>query len=523
MKFVGCLLALWLGCVTVASAAPNIVYILSDDMGYGDPQLAGGKAATPNLDRLAKEGMRFTDAHTSSSVCTPTRYGIMTGRYNWRSTLKQGVLSGNSPALIPGDRVTVPSFLKQAGYHTGFIGKWHLGLGWEKPAAPAKAESGPTAGTGWGLDYSKPVKNGPLTLGFDEDFFISASLDMPPFVYLKNDKAAEIPTVTKKWLREGPAAKDFEADHCLRDFAREARGFIKRAAASKEQPFFLYLPLTSPHTPIVPSENWKGKSPFGLYGDFLMETDWVVGELLAEIEASGTAADTIVIFTSDNGCSPHADIPPMIAKGHKPNGDWRGTKADIWEGGHRVPFLVRWPSVVKAGSTCATTICTTDLFATAAEVIGKSAAIPADAAEDSFSMLPLLRGEDGHKREFTIHHSINGSFAIRKGDWKLCLCPDSGGWSAPKPGSPESKTLYPVQLYNLKDDPREQTNLAEKETGKVKELSAVLAKAIHDGRTTPGPVQKNDGEPGTTPARVADLLPELQFMVAKAKAEKLED
>jgi arylsulfatase A len=354
------------------------------------------------------------------------------------------------------------------------------------------------------------VKRGPLTLGFDESFIISASLDMAPFVYLRNDKPTAIPTVTKTWLRPGPAAVDFEAENCLRDFAKEARGFIKRSAADKEKPFFLYLPLTSPHTPVVPSEKWKGKSGIGNYGDFLMETDWVLGEVLAELDAAGIAKDTLVIFTSDNGFAPAAKLAEQLEHGHKPLGDLRGTKADIWEGGHRTPFLVRWPAVVKPATTSAATICTTDFFATAAEAIGKLGSIPATAAEDSFSLMPLLKGEPTNARTFTIHHSINGSFAIRQGEWKLCLCPDSGGWSNPKPNSPEAAAAYPVQLYNLKEDPAESKNLAEKETERVKELAATLAKAIREGRTTPGAAQSNDGKPIAFPERVESLLPVLK-------------
>ncbi len=491
------------------NAAPNIVYILADDMGYGDPHYMGGKVPTPNLDRLAAESMRFTDSHTSSAVCTPTRYGIMTGCYNWRSTLKQGVLSGNSEPLIKEGRSTVASMLKDAGYRTAIIGKWHLGLGWSKLDQARTADSGPTEGEGWRLDYTQPVKRGPLALGFGESFIISASLDMPPFVYLRNDKPTSIPSVTKTWLRPGPAAADFEAERCLPDFATEARGFIKRAAAEKDKPFFLYLPLTSPHTPVVPSETWRGKSTIGDYGDFLTETDWVVGEVLAELDAAGAAKDTLLIFTSDNGFAPAAKLEEQLKHGHKPLGDLRGTKADIWEGGHRTPFIVRWPGVVKPATTCGATICTTDFFATAADVLGKLDTIPANTAEDSFSLMPLLKGESSYSRPFTIHHSINGSFAIRQGDWKLCLCPDSGGWSNPKPDSPESAAAYPVQLYNLKDDPAESKNLAESQADRVKGLAATLAKAIRDGRTTPGPAQSNDGKPIEFPQRVKELLPML--------------
>ncbi|QTN34329.1 arylsulfatase [Akkermansiaceae bacterium] len=487
----------------IAFSAPNIIFILADDMGYGDPAYAGGKIPTPHLDRMAKEGMDFTDAHTSSAVCTPTRYGILTGRYNWRSPMKKGVLNGFSDPLIPESRMTVAKLLGNAGYRSSVIGKWHLGLAWEKLDKP-KAGKGP----GWDIDYSKPARRGPLALGFTEDFLFPASLDMPPYVYLRNDKPIGIPTVTKAFKqpnRPGPATEDFEAADVLTDLARESREFIARQTA--EKPFFLYLPLTSPHTPLVPSEKWQGKSGMGDYADFMMETDWVVGEVLAELDARGIAENTLVIFTSDNGCSPMADIPDLAKMGHLVNGPLRGHKADIFEGGHRVPFLVRWPEKVKAGSKCPVTVCTTDFFATAADVAGME--FPETAAEDSFSMLPLLDGKEGFGRKSTIHHSINGSFAIREGKWKLILCPGSGGWSDPKPGKAE-KGLYPVQLYDLEADLAETNNLAENDPERVKALADLLSKSIRDGRSTPGAKQENDGWPGTTPAAALELLPQLK-------------
>jgi len=494
----------------VSAKAPNIIFILADDMGYGDPAYAGGKIATPNLDRLAKEGMQFTDAHTSSSVCTPTRYGILTGRYNWRSPLKKSVLWGLSEPLIPESRMTVASLLGEAGYNSSVVGKWHLGLGWKKLDKSRKASEGPTKGQGWNIDYTAKVSGGPLALGFTENFLFPASLDMPPYVYLRNDKPLGIPTLTKAFKkpnRPGPATADFEAVNVLPDLAREARAFIDREAKKSDNPFFLYLPLTSPHTPLVPSDAWQGKSGMGDYADFMMETDWAVGEVLAELDECGITDETLLIFTSDNGCSPMANIPELAAKGHNVNGPLRGHKADIFEGGHRVPFLVRWPGRVKAGSTCAETICTTDFFATAADV--SDTEIPETAAEDSFSLLPLLEGKDGFGRSYTIHHSINGSFAIRQGKWKLNLCPGSGGWSDPKPGN-ATKDLYPVQLYDLEADLAEQNNLAEKYPERVNAMADLLAKAIRDGRSNPGKKQENDGWPGTTPPAVLELLPQLK-------------
>ncbi|MFP6872659.1 MAG: arylsulfatase [Verrucomicrobiales bacterium] len=497
---------------TLAKDRPNVIYILADDLGYGDLSHAGGKAATPHCDRLAREGMRFTDSHTTSSVCTPTRYGILTGRYNWRSTLKKGVLWGMSEPLIEPARLTVPGLLRKNGYQTAVIGKWHLGLGWHKLPNDEKRQSrkGATRGDGWHIDYAKKVNGGPLAVGFDESFIIPASLDMFPYLYLKNDKPTAWANTTKAFHRPGPAAEDFEAINCLRDFAREARSFIDTRAKDPDKPFFLYLPLTSPHTPIVPSRKWQGKSSLGKYGDFLMETDWVVGEVLAALDQHKLTKDTIVIFTADNGCSPAAKIPDLVKQGHKPNADWRGHKADIFEGGHRTPFLVRWPGRVKAGSTSAETLCTTDLFATLADILGQCAKIPANAGEDSFSFLTALTGKGAGKptRPFTIHHSINGSFAIRRGPWKLALCPGSGGWSAPKPAAAlKNKELPLVQLYNLGDDPAEQNNLSDQKPELVKELVGELAAAIRNGRTNTGPKQANEGLPNTFNKRLLTAFP----------------
>lgn len=490
---------------------PNIIFILADDQGYGDVSHAGGLAATPHIDRLATEGMRFTDAHTTSSVCTPTRYGILTGRYNWRSRLKKSVLFGLDKPLIPQRRTTVARFLGRRGYHTGVVGKWHLGLGWQKlPGGEVrKAEQGKTQGGGWDIDYARPVAGGPNTLGFDESFIIPASLDMFPYVYLRNDRTVQAATVTKAFHRPGPAGKDFEAVNCLRDFARESRDFITRNSQS-DKPFFLYLPLTSPHTPIVPSPAWQGKSPLGPYGDFVMETDWVVGQVLEELDKRGIAENTLVLFTTDNGCSPAAKIPALIAKGHRPNAHWRGHKADIFEGGHRVPFVVRWPGRVKAGSQNDRLVSTVDFFATVADITGGTDQITAGEAEDSFSFLPALRGDSAQVRPYLIHHSIQGQFAIRRGQWKLCLCPGSGGWSAPRPNvARKNKSLPPVQLFDLTADPSETTNVQDQHPQRVRELVDLLVTAIRQGRTTPGTQQSNEGWPNTFAKRVLTAYPQL--------------
>jgi arylsulfatase A-like enzyme len=500
---------------TALGATPNLIVILADDMGIGDVSHNGGKAPTPHLDRLAAEGMRFMDGHSSSSVCTPTRYALVTGRYNWRSPLKKGVLGGPSPTLIRNGEMTMAAFLGEHGYRSTVIGKWHLGLDWAKLSGKGKAAEGPTKGGGWEIDFAKPVKNGPTELGFSEDFLYPASLDMAPYVYLRNDAVIEQPTISATFWnnRWGPAVKGMVPEQCLPDFAREARAFIGRAAETGK-PFFLYLPLTSPHTPITPSKRFQGRSDLGPYGDFLMETDWVVGELLAELDERKLAGNTMVVFTSDNGCSPHANFDALAKHDHHPSGKLRGHKADIYEGGHRVPFLVRWPGKVAVGSTSDRTVCQTDIFATVADVIGQP--LGDTAAPDSVSFLPTLIGDNQETRPATVHHSINGSFAIRKGDWKLCLCPGSGGWSEPKPNQAwKNKELPRVQLFNLATDLAETRNLEAEHPDKVDELVKELVTLIVRGRTTPGPSQPNHGAIPFHP----DILQKFEVLAASDAVE----
>ncbi|AYN68923.1 arylsulfatase [Euzebyella marina] len=479
-----------------ATKLPNIIYVLADDLGYGDIHSFNtkGKIKTPNIDRLASNGMKFTDAHTSSAVCTPTRYGILTGRYNWRSPLKSGVLTGRSKALIPTERSTVASILKKSGYHTAFIGKWHLGWDW------AQKDSLKISGEGWNpedfenIDFKKPIKNGPQDLGFDYSYGHSGSLDMAPYVYVENGiVTAEVDTVTVDkgkytWWREGPTASDFDHDDVTPNFFRKSMDFVKDRS-NKSNPFFLYLALPSPHTPILPTDEWLDKSGLNPYADFVMQIDDYMGQLMKVIDEAGITENTLVIFTSDNGCSPQADFKLLASKGHQPSGAYRGHKADIYEGGHRVPFIASWPAVIKLGSVQNQTICTTDLMATCAEIANKN--LSEDEAEDSFSMLPLFRSVDGYGREAIVHHSINGSFAIRKGDYKLVFCPGSGGWSDPKPNSSNIDSLPPMQLFDLVKDPSEQQNLYGEKPEKVKELTDLMVSYIKKGRSTPGTDQEN--------------------------------
>lgn len=488
-----------------AGKLPNIVLILADDMGVGEVSHNGGLIPTPALDRMADEGMRFTDAHTSSSVCTPTRYGILTGRYNWRSRLKSRVLfKATDRALMDPERLNMPAFLQQSGYHTALIGKWHLGVDWLKSSPEIGKGKEHNQDTSWDIDYTQPFKNGPLDVGFDEAFFILSSLDMAPYVYLRGDRAVTVPTVNKGWphneyndyTRIGAADKDFEASECLADWAAESRRYIQRQAQDEsDKPFFLYLSLTSPHTPVTPGAAFKGRYPeYSQYADFIAETDWVVAQVLEQLEQSGVHENTLVIFTADNGFAPYVEIPKMLKAGYRPSGKFRGAKAGLFEGGHRVPFIARWPAQVKAGSTSHATLCTTDFFATFAELIGKQNGIPSNAAEDSFSFAGALNGTSNQTRPFTIHHGFKGHFSIRKGDWKLILATNDGvGWGLPWE-EPETIAKL-VQLYNLKDDPGELRNLEDTHPEVINELVNELAGALRDGRTTPGAKQSNDGWP----------------------------
>ena len=493
------------GFMARAAEKPNIVYILCDDLGYGDLKCLNpdGKIATPNFDRIAKAGMAFTDAHSGSAVCTPTRYGILTGRYAWRTKLQQGVLGGLSPRLIEDGRLTVAALLKQQGYHTAAIGKWHLGMNWVKKPGQEVAElSVERQEQVWNVDFTQPFSGGPTAVGFDEYFGISASLDMVPYTFLENDRVTIVPTVDKQFqmmvgregaiARKGPAAIEFEAEHVLPALTKRATEYVKSRAnhAKTGRPFFLYLPLASPHTPIAPTSEWLGKSGLNPYADFVMQTDHAIGQVLDTLETLGLADNTLVIVTSDNGCSPQAKFEELAAKGHNPSYVFRGNKADIYEGGHRIPLLVRWPGHVKPGSKSAQTVCLTDLMATVAEIVG--AKLPANAGEDSFSMLPAMLGNDQQPlREATVHHSIRGAFAIRQGDWKLCLCPGSAGWSAPRPGVDDTSGLAPVQLFNLANDIGERTNVAAEHPEIVERLTKLLEKYVADGRSTPGTKQAN--------------------------------
>lgn len=456
----------------IANEKPNIVYIICDDLGYGDVHClapATSKIPTPNIDRLATQGMTFTDAHSGSSVCTPTRYGLMTGRYSWRTQLQRGVVTGFAPCLIAENRPTVASFLKSQGYHTGIVGKWHLNFQYLDPhsGAPYSRKDRKTPPVG------ATIPDGPVHRGFDFYHGFHHSRNMEAVI--ENDRVVEhdnainmLPRLTKKSVE-----------------------FITQQS-DQENPFFLYVPLGSPHTPIVPTPEWHGKSGLGKYGDFVMQTDNAVGEILAALDDYDLAKNTLVIFTSDNGCSKAADIPSLARLGNQVSAHLRGSKADIWDGGHRVPFIVRWPGKTKPDTMSNQLICLTDLFATVAEITGQQ--IPVGSCEDSVSFLPALAGKRiNSSRVGLIHHSVSGHFAYRQDNWKLALAKGSGGWSAPKEGSLPSDSPK-AQLYDLAADPGEKNNLYLQESEIADNLLNQLENEVNSGRSTAGPDSSNDVE-----------------------------
>lgn len=467
--------------------APNIVVILADDMGFGDVGVLNEASTipTPNLDSLARGGMTFTDSHSPSAVCTPTRYGLVTGRYCWRSPLKRGVLGGYSPPLIEKDRPTIATMLKGAGYRTGAVGKWHLGM--QLPMLDGKTTDGNKWDGDPGVDFKGVLTDSPIHHGFDYYFGVTASLDMAPYVFVRNDRFTMQPTIQQQgvkfphFVRSGPRAEDFVIDEVLDRITEEATTFIAKSSEG-EKPFFLYMPLTAPHKPTQPHERFKGKTELGEYGDFVVQVDWTVGQVLKQLKESGVEENTLVVFTSDNGSymyryddpkmKDHTDdnaVQGFRAENHRANGAFRGTKADVWEGGHHVPFFARLPGVIEAGSKCTEPITHTDIFATCASAAGVK--VPQGAAEDSYALWPMMTGKEAKRGAPVIHHSAAGMFAIRHGDWKLILGNGSGGRQQPK-GKPFGE---PYELYNLAKDIGETNNVAAENEDVVKRLTALVA------------------------------------------------
>lgn len=501
----------WLAAVeptakTDDASRPNIVYILADDLGYGDLGCYNNesKIPTPHLDRFAAEGMRFTDAHSPSSVCSPTRYALLTGRYAWRTRLQRNVLRPWDVPLIASDRLTVGQLLQQHGYATACIGKWHLGQNYSttdgKPVVDGLKN--PLSN----VDFTQPVADGPITRGFDH-YFGTLVPNYPPYCFIENDRTVGIPSVPaegRSFNIPGPMIPGWKLEEILPELTRHAVRWIEETAKTK-QPFFLYIPLTSPHYPVVPAPEFIGTSKAGEYGDFVYQTDWSIGQVLDALKRCGVADNTLVIFTSDNGPEVTGEVNPGVYDRvqrfeHRSSGDLRGAKRDAWEGGHRVPFMARWPGRIKASAVSDETMCHVDFMATVAAILGTK--LPHNAAEDSVNVLPVLLGEARSQpiREATIHHSAQGKFAVRKGDWVLIEAPSGDDNNARgEPAWLKTERGYtghdqPGELFNLREDPAERHNRYAEQPQLVSELKALLEKYRRDGRSTPGPVQKNDVE-----------------------------
>jgi arylsulfatase A len=492
-----CLALLTFACLPSLAVAgdkqPNIVIILADDLGYGDLGCYNkdSKIPTPNLDKLAQQGMRFTDAHSPSAVCSPTRYGLLTGRYPFRSPLKKGVVGlWGAPIIEPG-RLTMAAMLRRLGYRTACIGKWHLGWSWT-----TKDGKAPTAGPDFlsNVDYTKPIANGPTTRGFDYYFGVDIP-NFPPYCYIENDRTIGIPSVKSRpeFNRPGPMLPGWQWVDILPELSKRSVKYIDESA-KQAKPFFLYVPLTSPHYPIVPTKEFKGKSKAGDYGDFVMQSDAVVGEILAAIEKNGVAENTIVIFTSDNGPEVVGEVgigayERLMRFRHASMGLLRGVKRDLWEGGHRVPFLVRWPGKIAPQSTSDVTIAHSDLMATFASLL--KAKLPNDAAEDSVDISLAFQGKQA-PREGLIHASGSGKLALRQGDWVL-IQSKSGEDNSKKAGEPawfkkdRGYTAHdePYELFNLRDDPQQKTNRYGSDTERATRMMAVLERFVSEGRSVP--------------------------------------
>lgn len=512
---------------------PNIVLIFADDLGIGDVSAFNQEAQfqTENIDYLAKRGIRFTDSHATSAICTPSRYGLLTGRYNWRSRLKSGVLPGDAQTLIEKDRKTIAQLLKEYGYNTAAIGKWHLGLEWQLKDSKDHDyfsvsedmderesdnfhrgrnslfgnETGVPYVTGLDIDYSKPIMFGPNQLGFDYFYGTPASHDQGPYVVIENDRVIDQPTMMvgndnidrfhdadrtkQKMMEYGVASPEFSAYELPEQMQEKAMKKLDEFIESP-QPFFLYYPSHLVHGPILPHKRFQGKSGVGDYGDYVLQLDHYIGELISKLERENEFDNTLFIFTSDNGVSAVAGLEDLREKGHDSSAGLRGHKFHIWEGGHREPTIVSYPDMIEGGQISNHMVSHSDLYQTVADIL--DADVEDDEAEDSISNLPLWQGKDKPVRSDIIHSALNGGFSIRRDFWKLIMVEDGGvdgGYNRDKKSF--EKVFRPTELYDLRDDISETTNVIEEHPDLVSELSEALREQIQSGRTTPGKKQKN--------------------------------
>jgi arylsulfatase A len=481
-----------------AMQKPNIIVILADDFGVGDIQshYPDNKIPTPNLDKLVEEGMSFTDAHSSSAVCSPTRYSLLTGRYNWRTPLQEWVLACYEPPLIKQERTTLPEFLKEFDYSTACIGKWHLGWYWPGNQPSQRLEErNILKDSVW--DFSQPILGGPTEHGFDY-YFGTHVPNFPPFTYIENDHVFIEPTALYEKINyQGihmppsfdsmPMAPGWKFEDILPEITRRAVDYI-RIHSREGKPFFLYFSMTSPHEPVSPSEDFKGKSGIAPIADFVMETDWSAGEILQAVEEAGIAKNTLVIFTADNGHSHYTGWEELVNAGHAPSGPFRGHKGDIWEGGHRIPFIASWEGKIAGGSSSDQLICLSDIYATCHELISGNAPSP-DQGEDSFSFLNILLNKDNKSgRKNIVNHSVNGEFAYRENGWKIVF-------KLPESSLAESRgKAAMIELYHLEYDVAEQFDSAVFYPQKVKQLTEELSLVVERGTSREGEIRANDVE-----------------------------
>ena len=498
-RLIRCIFPLLFGALAGAAGAadgtkPNILILYADDMGYGDlgANNPASKIPTPHLDRLAAEGMRFTDAHSSSGVCTPSRYAMLTGRHHWRDF--HGIAGAYDGSVFKPGRLTLPAMLRKQSYATACIGKWHLGMDWDairKPGTPKKSIEHTD------FDWTKRFPGGPLDVGFDY-YFGDNVINFPPYAWIENDRLVAPPDVTMRnvpgkpkegeWeCRPGPARSDWDFTQALPTLARKGADYI-RARKGQEQPFFLYFALPSPHAPIVPTDAFDGKSKAGAYGDYVAETDDACGQLLAALRDSGLESNTIVIFSADNGPENYAYARDEKFD-HWSAAPFRGLKRDLYEGGHHVPFVLKWPGVTKAGSVSDALLSQVDLMATFAALSNFD--LPRNAAEDSFDFLPWLKGETKTPPRSTVVHNTNPkNYAVRDGDWLLVNA--TSGYTSHKPSPAWNKKhnqpaddIQSVKLFKLKEDLGQRHNLAAEHPDKVARLKTLLKKLQDQGHTAP--------------------------------------
>lgn len=507
----------------------NVILLFADDLGIGDVSAFNKEAVfkTPNIDKLAERGMMFTDSHATSALCTPSRYGLLTGRYNWRSRLKHSVIPGDSDTLIEKDRKTIAQLLKDFNYNTAAIGKWHLGMEWAfkedkdyekygldkenyEDENPEFQKGRPYFGNttaeplvrGLDIDYSKPIAYGPLDYGFDYFYGTGASLDQGPYVVIENNRVVSEPIYTMgisaisrlesdnpKAIEPGVAAAE-HSPYYLPDLMQAKVLEKMDEFIDDDEPFFIYYPNHLVHGPIIPQARFKGKSGVGDYGDFVLQLDSYVGEMIELLEKFDEFDNTIFVFTSDNGVSSIADLDDLKKKGHDSSMGYRGHKMHIWEGGHREPTIVTWPDQIKAGSVSNHMISHSDLYATLAELLGANVAD--DTAEDSYSNLSLWRGDDQPVRKDIVHSAANGGFSIRRDFWKLILVEEGGLKMAYDRNLDAYKQVFrPTELYDLRDDVSETNNVIDEYPEIVETLSQALAEYVKSGRSTEGVQQTN--------------------------------